>query len=144
MFATSRTIYGFLSQSSQAYNIALPWRLSVQDGLFAMNYDLVDAVEDDLKMWANTNWGDRPMYFFFGLDARRHLFEQQSEAKQSILQNAREQLPKYFPFVKILKLEVITSEEDDTLQENSIRFRLEGSLEEDPYKTVNLDQVIGI
>lgn len=143
MFISSRRIYGFLSQSSDAFNVSLPWQTSVQDGLFAMNYDIISAVTDNLVMWANTNWGDRPMRFRFGLDARRYLFEQETEAKEAIKQNAQEQLSQYFPFLQIINLDVKTTSDDDTLRSNSIRFILKASLEDSPYRTIDINEVIG-
>lgn len=138
-----RFIYAFISQSIDPYNIAFPWQSSVQDGLFKMNYDLVDATKDNLKLWANTNWGDRPMKFRFGLDAMRYLFEEEETSKNKIKENALSQLPTYFPYIEIINLGVMTFSDDESLNQNTIRFRLDCKIQSDPFRTITIDEVIG-
>lgn len=102
----------------------LPWQPSVNDGMFKMNVSQVDAERDNLIFWAQTNWGEIPYKFRFGLDARRYLFNPISQLKQNILSNARSQLVKYFKHLKITALGVLTNEDDNNIRENSIIFFL--------------------
>lgn len=137
--AIQRFLYGFLSQSTNPFNIALPWRTSDQDGYFAMNYSYSQSVLDNLKAWANTNRGERPMRFSFGLDARRYLFEQERIGKAAILSNAQQQLPVYFPHVKIVELSVKSNEDDPNIPPNAIRFFLNGEVKGEP---ILLDAIV--
>ena len=141
--AIPRLIYGFLSQSTDPYNIKIPWQSSEQDGLFRMNYSLEEAVLDNLKSWAKTNWGDRPMKFRFGLDAARFLFDPEPVAKDRILQNATEQLALYFPYLEINVMDVIFPRQDNNVQENSVVFRLECQFKDDENKKIKIEETIG-
>lgn len=141
--ATPRLLYGFLSQSTEPINVSIPWRVSNRDGAFRMNYSLEAAVQDDLKVWAQTNWGERPMRFRFGLDARRYVFEPKTTAKQNILDNAREQLDRYFPFLQIERLDVISNEDDPNLSDYSIKFILEASFK-DSNKRIKISENVGL
>lgn len=138
-----RLIYGFLSQSTDPYNIKIPWQISNQDGMFRMNYSLQDSIVDNLKTWAKTNWGDRPMRFRFGLDTKRAIFEQEDISRDIVENNAREQLAKYFPYLNIINLQVLTSKEAD-LPDNTIRFLLEASYKDDQDKKIVISEDIGI
>lgn len=139
-----RFIFGFLSQSNVPYNIKLPWQISGQDGAFAMNYREEDAILDDLKAWAKTNWGDRPYRFRFGLDAVRYLFDPTPLAKGRLKENARDQLVKYFPQLQINSIEILTTEDDSSIGENTIRFKLDASIKRQRKKNVKIDELIGI
>ena len=139
-----RLLYGYLSQSSDPYNLSIPWRNSVTDGLFQMNYAIEDAITDNLKVWAKTNWGERPMKFQFGLDAKRALFEPMPIAKEIILNNARNQLSKYFGFLNIKELSVKTPDDDNSLNENSVIFTLVATFKDDENKQVKVSENIGL
>lgn len=125
-----RFLYGFLSQSTEAYGIAMPWKTSDEDGNFEMRYSFEESVKDNLIFWAKTNWGEIPYKFRFGLDARRYLFDPVEVAKERILQNARQQLRDYFPFLSINSLEVLTFDDRPDISENSILFVLSGVVNE--------------
>ncbi len=141
--ALVRNIYGFLSASTDPYNMSIPWKISVQDGAFQMNYKKSDAIRDNLICWANTNWGERPMRFRFGLDARRSLFEPIEIAKEKLRNNTNQQLPIYFEEVVIDSLEVLSSQEDETVPENSLRYRLVVHLKEDETQVISINVVLG-
>lgn len=139
-----RFIYGFLSQSNLPFNIKIPWEISTQDGAFAMNYLEEDAILDDLVAWAETNWGERPYRFQFGLDAIRYLFDPGPLTKERLLANAKDQLRKYFPKVQVDQLQILTREDDPTLEnDNQIRFILKGSIKTNKKKDINLNRLIG-
>ena len=142
MASTPRFLFGFLSQSSDAFNIAVPWQPSVQDGLFKMNYDSVDATTQNLICWAKTNWGERVFRFQFGLDAKRYLFEPEHIAKEAIETNARDQLARFFPFLIIDRLEVVISSQDPTLNSNVVNFILEASFK-DSRKKIKIEETLG-
>lgn len=141
--AIARLLYGFLSQSTDAYNIKIPWQISNQDGMFTMNYSLEESIKDNLRAWAKTNWGDRPMRFRFGLDTKRALFEPETISKDIIENNAKEQLSRFFPYLSIKRLEVLTSRDSDDLPENTIRFVLEATYRDNEDKKIFISEDIG-
>lgn len=139
-----RLLYGFLSQSTDPINLVVPWRTSDQDGLFQMNYSLERAVETNLRVWAKTNRGERPMRFEFGLDARRMLFEPEPLAKEFLLNRARQQLTRYFGFLQIQELDVITSSESEELEQNSIRIVIRAQFKDSEDKRIFVSETIGV
>ena len=139
-----RLLYGFLSQSTDPINLTIPWQTSDQDGLFQMNYSLEKAVETNLRSWAKTNRGERPMRFEFGLDARRMVFEPEPIAKEFLLNRARQQLTRYFGFLQINELDVIISSEDEGLSENNIRIVIRAQFKDDENKKIFVSEEVGV
>ncbi len=142
MASSPRFLFGFLSQSIEAINIALPWQSSVEDGLFKLNYDLVEATKTNLIAWAKTNWGERPFRFQFGLDARRFLFEPEHIAKHAIEANAQEQLARFFSHLTVERLEVQVSSENPLYPANVVNFLLEVSFK-DSRKKIKIQETLG-
>lgn len=126
--ALPRILYGFLSASSNPINIALPWQPSDKDGLFKMEYSTTHAEYNNLKSWALTNKGERVMDFDFGLDAKRLLFEPIPVLQDKLINNARQQLGKYFPHLKIDLIELLTNEDDSSLAPNEIRLIIKAEI----------------
>jgi hypothetical protein len=139
-----RLIYGFLSQTVDPINIKLPWQFSEQDGAFAMNYNKTDAVRDNLIAWAHTNFGDRPYRFYYGLDAVRFLFEPTTIAKSVLENNARDQLSKHFPYLKIDSLKVTSQEDDPNIAPNVIVFYLEASFKDKNSRKIKISESVGL
>lgn len=137
-----RLIYNYASASLPPQGMVLPWQPSVNDGMWKMNVDPADAERDNLLFWAQTNWGEIPYKFKFGLDARRHLFDPSPTLKQRIEDNARAQLRKYFGYLKILQVKVYTQDEDSNLSPNQIRFYL--LAETNKGKQIEVKETIGI
>lgn len=137
-----RFLYGYLSQSVDPINISLPWRTSDRDGQFKMNYSLEKSIEDNLRTWAKTNWGERPFRFRFGLDAKRYLFEPESIMKEKIKANAYDQLSLYFPFLNIDRVEVLSFEDDLKIPEYTAVFILEAHFNADENKKIKLQEDI--
>ena len=139
----ARILFGFNSQSVDPVNIAVPWQNSTQDGLFRMNYSDEKAIETNLRVWAKTNRGERPMRFDFGLDARRMLFEPELITKDALKSRAREQLNRFFGFLRIDNLEVLTSEDVVDLADNTVRFILEVTFKNKEDKKIKISEEIG-
>jgi phage baseplate assembly protein W len=138
-----RTIYSYLSSSSQPNGTALPWTPSDgQDGMWKMNYSPEDAERDNLLFWAQTNWGELPFRFRFGANIRKYIFDQVPQLRENILDNAKSQLAKYFAHLKILKIDVYTAEDDQNLSANQIRFYLQAQTKKE--KTIEINQIIGV
>lgn len=143
MRVNPRSIYGFLSASSDSYNIAIPWQTSVQDGAFAMNYDRAKAMEHNLICWANTNWGERVMRFRFGLDARRSLFDPITILKEKLIATTNQQIPIYFPLIVVDSVDVISSDEDNSLSNNAIRYSLRAHFKDDDNDKILVNTILG-
>ncbi len=139
-----RLIYGFLSQSTDPLNLTIPWQISNRDGMFQMNYSREKAVETNLRAWAKTNWGERPMRFRFGLDAQRMLFEPSSVTKEVLTNNARDQLNRFFGFLKIVQLDVLTSDDNVDLPDNTVRFILVATFKDNENKKIKISEDVGI
>ena len=140
-FRPVRTIYAYNSASTAPLNMALPWQNSTSDGLFLMNRSSEDAERDNLLFWAQTNWGEIPYKFRFGLDVRRHLFDNTSDLRQSILRTGKAQLSRYFAHLKILDFKVFTSEDDSNLSPNEIRIYLRA--ETNKGKQIEIQEIVG-
>lgn len=138
-----RLSYGFLSSSLDPINVKIPWQFSNQDGMFKMNYLPEKAMEDSLRVWAKTNKGEYIMDVNFGLDARRSLFLPSSLLKDTVLNNARQQLPIYFPKIKPTQIEILTSDDRQDISENSAIFIFDGVLVLDKNKRISVEQQIG-
>ena len=137
-----RLQYNFLSQSIEPFNIALPWNFSTRDGMFKMNYSQDSAVRDDLLFWANTNKGEYVMDPEFGLDVRRYLFNPTSIIKDNLVQNAREQLPRYFPQLTATSIQVLTQDEIPEISDNEIIFKLDAFFTADKDRRVSIEESI--
>lgn len=136
-----RFLYGFLSSSVEPINMSIPWRPSDRDGLFKMNRSPEVAEKDNLLMWAHTNKGERVYDFEFGLDAHRYLFEPAPKAKEVLLNNARNQLKKYFPHLIVEQIQILSSDEDKSLSANSLRLILIARLKKDG-NVIEVDEVL--
>lgn len=112
--------------------------------MFSMNYSKKDAITDNLKCWAKTEWGGRPMNFFFGLNAQSQIFEQQDLAKEKLKEQGQAQLKKYFGFLNIQKFEIITSRENSSLDANTVQIYLKASFVDDPKDIIEIRENIGV
>jgi phage baseplate assembly protein W len=137
-----RFLYGFLSASSEPINMRLPWQPSDRDGMFKMNYSVLDAERDNLIFWAHTNKGERVMDCEFGLDAHRYLFSPTELMIDNLTNNAREQLRKYFSHLMIEEISIITSDDDRTLDKNTVKFRLRAIPKFDKNSVIEIEEVI--
>lgn len=138
-----RLDYGFLSQSLDPINVMRPWQNSTRDGLFKMNYKPEDAERDNLLFWAKTNKGEYVMDPNFGLDIRRYIFGPIPILKDNVIQNAREQLPIYFPNVTAIKVEILTTEDNPDINDNAVIFKFEGHIKTDKKRYIRLEETIG-
>ena len=106
-----------------------------------MNRSPEIAEIDNLKMWAHTNKGERVHDCEFGLDARRYLFDPISLTKEVLISNGRSQLKKYFPYLIVEDFQILSQEDDKSLDLNSIRILLIARFANGQNK-IKLDEVI--
>lgn len=103
--------------------LTLPFRLSSGSlGHFQTTEDEFEAVSNDIHSILVTNWGERVMHYDFGCNLREFLFEQidKEELRQKIADRISSQLAKWLPFVIIDELNVVLSEDDNSISENEI------------------------
>tara|TARA_Y100001973_G_C5155006_1_gene310221 strand:- start:688 stop:1083 length:396 start_codon:yes stop_codon:yes gene_type:complete len=107
----------------------LPLRYSPVDGFYKLNKSLGDVAKQNIKMVILTAPGERMMHPTFGVGARNYLFDTRIEAYQELNQKIREQVNKYVPYVRILKVDISPGDSrmvDDT--ENFISISVTYSL----------------
>ena len=139
-----RLAYGFLSASVDPINIKLPWQTSGKDGLFKMNYKPEDAIVDNLRFWSKCSKGEYLGDSNFGLDIRRYIFDPIDILKDNVIQNAKEQLPIYFPELSSTKIEILTTKEIPEISENTVVFKFEGVLTTNQTRNIILEEIIGL
>lgn len=69
------------------------------------------------------------MRYSFGANLKEYLFEQQTEElKQAIAERIMTKMALHLPFVTVQNLNVTLSDDDSSLDENSIKIKLRFSL----------------
>jgi len=87
---------------AQGISVSLPLVYDKQDGPFKLNKTIQESVKQNFKNLILTNKGERIMDPLFGVGIYSYLFENYSQATQSII-NAEvvSQVNKYLPFITI-------------------------------------------
>lgn len=95
-------------------------------GFFEFTSDEFSAIRQNLKSLLVTNWGERVMHYNFGCNLREFLFEpiRNGSLKERIADRIISQVATWIPFVSIEELNVIFSDEDQSLPEQSIGLRI--------------------
>lgn len=90
---------------AQGISVSLPLVYDKQDGPFKLNKTIQESVKQNFKNLILTNKGERIMDPLFGVGIYSYLFENYSQATQSII-NAEvvSQVNKYLPFITIQQL----------------------------------------
>lgn len=90
---------------AQGISVSLPLIYDKQDGPFKLNKTIQESVKQNFKNLILTNKGERIMDPLFGVGIYSYLFENYSQATQSII-NAEvvSQVNKYLPFITIQQL----------------------------------------
>jgi phage baseplate assembly protein W len=127
-----------------AYGLTFPFRLATaSNGYFEVTQTIMGAVVENVKSLILTNWGERPMNYYFGCNLREFLFEQQTDStKRRIAGRIGEQFSLHFPFLEIESLEVFFSTDDPTVEENTMNVRLTFFFSDDPQKAATIITVI--
>jgi phage baseplate assembly protein W len=94
-----------LYKMAQGISVSLPLFYDKQDGPFKLNKTIQESVKQNFKNLILTNTGERIMDPLFGVGIYSYLFENYSQATQSII-NAEvvSQVNKYLPFITIQQL----------------------------------------
>lgn len=115
--------------------LTLPFAKSTGSvGYFEFTSDELSAVRENLKSLLVTNWGERVMHFNFGCNLIEFLFEQErsNELKTRIADRILSQIALWMSFVSVEDLNIVFSDEDHTLLENSIGIRIKFKLASRP------------
>ena len=81
-------------------------------GYFDGSATELQAIESNIKSLFSTNWGERVMHPYFGLNLIEFCFEQisVSDLRQRITDRIIDQLSKWIPFVRLTEISVLTTE----------------------------------
>ena len=92
-----------LIQSPTPIGIKTPLRIDSKEGLFAMNYSLIDQVHDNLKNLLLTNWGERLGFYEFGANLRPLTteFVSQEDFDSSAIERIRNAVQRWMPYVDL-------------------------------------------
>lgn len=107
----------------------LPLQYDSVDGAYALNKTLLDTIKQNLKMLLLTNPGERVADTKFGIGIKKSLFQQQTKQEfDRIKGNINNQTRIYMPFIQILNINFVTSEENTNLDQNEINIKIQYSI----------------
>jgi len=119
-------------------NIVTPFVYDTSDGPYKTTKNSIEAVKQNLKVLFLTNPGERIMNLKYGIGIKRFLFENISQSLlQKIHENIYDQISRFMPYVKILKLET-----DFERMENAVKISLSFSVD-GLMKLIQLDFIAG-
>lgn len=105
----------------------LPFTVSTGSiGFFETTKTPLEATRENLKSLLLTNWGERVGHYRMGCNLKEFLFENISseETKSKIAERILNQIETWLPFVGISTLNILTSEDDSSILENSLRIKI--------------------
>lgn len=113
-------------------------------GYFQMTNSELQAVSSNLRVLLLTNRGERPMNFDFGCNLREFLFEQASrdELGQRIADRVIQQVTRWMPFVSLVRLNVLFTEDDSAVPENSMLLKISFKLTSRPDQIETFTQLV--
>jgi phage baseplate assembly protein W len=102
------------------YSAKIPLQYDSTDGFYALNKDLKQVIQQNLKMLILTNPGERVMDINFGVGLKSLLFENRSNIeKERIYSVIIEKVNKYLPFINLTSINIADSEDDFNINENA-------------------------
>ena len=103
----------------------LPLLVSDQDGPYGLNKKLRQAIKQNLKNLVLTSPGERIMIPDFGVGIRRFLFNSiNSNLFDKITERIQSQVDSYMPFVNIIEISFVTSDENSNLGFNEVQTNI--------------------
>ena len=89
---------------AEGLSVKLPLQVNTVDGAYALNKNLEEMAEQNLKMVILTNPGERVMIPEFGAGIRQFLFEPATKGTADrIKTRVQDQVAKYLPYINILR-----------------------------------------
>lgn len=103
-------------------------------GYFKMTQNELDATRENIRSLIFTNWGERPMHFYFGFNMREFMFEplKDETLRSKIGARAKSQLEKWMPYVRLEQLNIIFTSDDSSVPENAVKFFIKFRLRSKP------------
>ncbi len=103
-------------------------------GIFHVTEDEFDALNNDIRSLLITNWGERVMHYNFGCNLREFLFEQKrnEELKARIAERVTTQFDMWLPFLRVVQLNILFTEDRPDIAENTIGVSIVYELESKP------------
>ena len=93
-------------------------------GMFETNNNTKDAVKENLKLTILTSKGER-LIKNTGSSYHFDIFKQQkNEVEESIKDHTQEIFDEYFKFLKLDNVEVLTSDDNNALEDNQVLARI--------------------
>jgi len=85
----------------------------------------LQAVQADILSLLLTDWGERPMQYYFGCNMSEFVFEQKTDdLKQQIASRIISQVGKWLPFIKLDELNILYGSDDGSIGENSLKVKM--------------------
>ena len=114
--------------------IDLPIRRDdAKGGWFATTDTTIEAVKNNIRNLLQTNQGERLMQPNLGLNLKRLLFEQINEEGLIAVQDSiLDTFDFWLPFVEVRNIEILTNDNDKTINNSEIRVKIEFNIVQDP------------
>ena len=114
--------------------IDLPIRRSDdKDGYFATTSTTIEAVKNNIRNLLQTNEGERFFQPNLGLNLRALLFEHiKTENLIGIQDSILDKFQFWLPFVEVRNIQVLSSDNDSSIDKNEIRVKIDFNIKQDP------------
>ena len=112
-----------LTSSPTPIGIKTPLQMGTDEGIFAMHYELIDQVHDNLRNLLLTNWGERLGLYDFGANLRPICTElvSQDDFDSNAINRISNAVAKWMPYIS---LEDFVSQIDHLENKNTGVIRL--------------------
>lgn len=95
-------------------------------GYLEVTNDHISAIRANVRSLLLTNRGERVMHVDFGCNLREFLFEPKTKAlRNRIAERVKSQLARWIPFVSLIGLYIIFSDEDPSVPENGFQIHMD-------------------
>ena len=113
-------------------------------GFFETTSSPLAAVQENLKALLLTNKGERVNHYNMGCNLKEFLFENNSpdELRAKIAVRILSQIELWMPFVGIKSLLILTSEDDESVTENTIKIKITFYLSSAPDTSSKFDLLV--
>lgn len=103
-------------------------------GYFETSKTEVEAVGQNLRALILTNWGERVNHYDLGCNLVEFLFENFSDVdlRERISDRIISQVSKWMPFVNVVDLRVLFSDDDPSIPDHGVGVRIKFSLASRP------------
>ena len=131
---TSRKPYIVDNDTNVKVGIDLPIRRgSDKDGFFATTSTTIEAVKNNIRNLLQTEEGERFFQPNLGIGLRRLLFEHiTNENLIGVQDSILDKLALWLPFVEVRDIQVLSNDDDSSIDMNEIRVKILFNIKQDP------------